>query len=330
MNHLSSGDALPSELKLGVLINMQSGRNRAGMQALDALLVSHPDIPVERPAAPAATAASLAALASRGVTVLAVCGGDGTVQQVLNVILAPASPFAHVPALAILPGGTTNMIAHDINEASRPTAVLETILKHFHGKTLSSRLTTRPVIRLSGGDAAFPAYGLFFGAAGIYQATMDNRSGIDRLGVRDGLGPALRILAILFKVAIGRDPFAPTPMQIAIDGRAYGEKATVVLLASTMNKLSLGLKPFWGDGRGSIRLTLVFEASRSLLRAVWLALRSRPHKLLTPANGYDSLCADRIELAFDGSCVLDGESFHASRARPILLESIGNLQFLRG
>jgi len=330
MNQSSSGDALPSNPKLGVLINTQSGRNRSGTQALDALLATRPDVPVQRPATPVATAAALGALASAGVNILAVCGGDGTVQQVLNVILSPASPFAQVPPLAILPGGTTNMIAHDLNEASRPTTVLETILKHLHDKTLSSRVATRPVIRLSGGDAAVPSYGLFFGAAGIYEATMDNRKSIDRLGVRDGLGPGLRIFAILFKVATGRDPFAPTPMQITVDRSAYGEKATVVVLASSMNKLSIGLKPFWGDGKGGIRLTLVFQASRSVLRAVWLALRNRPHPLLTPDNGYDSLNADRIELAFDGGCVLDGESFHASRTRPILLENAGNLLLLRG
>lgn len=330
MNDYFLGDAFPDAPKLGVLINTQSGRNRSGTTALDTLLASRVDIPVQRPATPAATASSLASLANEGVNVLAVCGGDGTVQQVLNVILSPASPFVQAPTLAILPGGTTNMIAHDLNEGSRPVAVLETILKHLDGKTLQTRLTSRPVIRLSGGDAISPAYGLFFGAAGIYEATMSNRRSIDRLGVRDGFGPGLRLFAILFKVATGRDPFPQTPMRIMLDGQAYGEKAVVVLLASTMNNLSMGLKPFWGQGKGGIRLTLVLEASRSILRAVWLALRSRPHSLLTPDNGYDSLNADRIELAFEGSCVLDGESFHASRTRPILLENAGTLQFLRG
>lgn len=316
--------------KLGVLINTQSGRNRTGTQALDALLASRPDIAVQRPATPQATAASLASLADEGVNVLGVCGGDGTVQQVLNVVLSPASPFGQIPALAVLPGGTTNMIAHDLNEASRPVAVLEAIIKHLDAKTLPTRRTSRPIIRLSGGDAIAPAYGLFFGAAGIYDATISNRGSVDRLGVRDGFGPGLRIFAILFKVATGRDPFPPTPLRITVDGKLYGEKPTVVVLASTMDRLSMGLKPFWGNGNGGIRLTLVFEASHSILRAVWLALRSRPHPLLTPANGYDSLNADRVELAFDGGCVLDGESFHASRTRPILLQNITDLAFIRG
>ena len=321
---------LPATPKLGVVVNPNSGRNRSGTQALDALLARQPQIAVERPASPDRTAASLAALAAQGVNVLAICGGDGTVQQVLNVILEPGSPFPALPLLAVLPGGTTNMIAHDVNVANRPVAVLENLLRSLANGLPDGAIVQRPVMSLTGGAASAPSYGLFFGAAGIYEATMQNRASVDRLGVRDGLGPALRIAAILFKAATGRDPFAPTPMRITIDGRPYGEKATVVALASTMNNLSMGLKPFWSEGDGSIRLTLVFKASRSILRAVWLALRSRPHPFLTPENGYDSLNADRVELAFDGGCVLDGESFHASVDSPIVLKSAGILRFLRG
>jgi diacylglycerol kinase (ATP) len=231
--------------------------------------------------------------------------------------------------LAALPGGTTNMIAHDLNKAGRPAAVLQTLLQHLDGGTLQSRQTTRAVMKLIGGDARSPAYGFFFGAAGIYEATMNSRRGVDRLGIRDGLGPAIQILAILFKVAIGRDPFKATSMQIAIDGQSPEQKRIVALLLSTMGELSLGLKPFWGSGPGSMRLTMVSEGSRALLRAIWLALKSRPHPLLTTANGYDSVNADQVELAFDGDCVLDGETFRASIQRPVLLQNAGTLHFLR-
>lgn len=261
---------------------------------------------------------------------LAICGGDGTVQQVLNVLLSPASPFSKVPTLAILPGGTTNMIAHDVNEASRPAAVLQTILQHFDAGTLSSRTTSRPVIQLSGGDMASATYGFFFGAAGIYEATLQNRDSVDKVGLRDGFGPGLRLLAVLFKIATGRDPFAAVKMGIVADAKTYGEKPVVALLATTLEKLSLNLNPFWGSGSGELRLTMVFEGSRSLLRAIRLALRGRPHRLLTPQSGYDSLKAERYELAFDGGCVLDGETFRASRTRPIILQNITNLAFIRG
>ena len=320
----------PATPKLGVVINLRSGRNQSGTQALDALLATQPQIAVERPATPGDTAASLAALAAQGVNVLAVCGGDGTVQQVLNVILEPESPFPALPLLAVLPGGTTNMIAHDLNEAKRPTAVLENVLRSLANGLSDGAVVERTVIRLTGGDAASPAYGLFFGAAGIYEATMQNRGSVDAVGLRDGFGPGLRLLAVLFKIATGRDPFAAVAIRITLDGRAYGEKSCVVLLCSTMGQLSLGLRPFWGDGPGRVRLTMAFEASRSIIRAIRLALAGKPHPLLTPGNGYDSLNADRIELAFDGGCVLDGESFHASVGRPIILENAGILRFLRG
>lgn len=316
--------------KLGVLINTQSGRNRSGTQALDALLQSRTDILVQRPAQAEATAEALAALSAKGVTVLAVCGGDGTVQQVLNVLLSPRTPFAQMPLLAVLPGGTTNMIAHDLNEASRPAKVLGTILRHLDAGTLSSRIAKRPVMRLSGGDAEAPAHGFFFGAAGIYVATMRNRETVDKMGLRDGFGPGLQFLAVLAKIAIGRDPFQPVPMALTLDDRPYGERPVVVLLISSLEKLSLGFNPFWGSGAGRLRLTMVFSHSRAVLRAIWLALRSRPHPLLQPQSGYDSRNVERIELAFDGGCLLDGETFHASRMHPIILQTITDLAFVRG
>ncbi|MGE0155072.1 MAG: diacylglycerol kinase family protein [Reyranellaceae bacterium] len=330
MSDLPADTTPPSSPRIGVLINRMSGRNRTGTQALDAFLASRPDIPVQRPDRPEATAAALAALAAQGVNVLAICGGDGTVQQALNLLLSPATPFARLPPIAILPGGTTNMIAHDINEARRPLPVLRTILRHAAAGSLASRVAARPVMRLSGGDAPTPAYGFFFGAAGIYDATMQNRATIDRMGVRDSLGPALRLLIVLFRIAIGRDPFPPVPMGLALDGKPYGEKPVIALLASTLDRLVLGVVPFWGADAGPIRLTTVFAHAHSVLRAVFLALRSRPHKLLRPENGYDSFNSERIELAFDGPCVLDGEMFHASRARPIMLEAAGTVSFLRG
>lgn len=316
---------LPATTKLGVLINAQSGRNRAGTQALDALLRSRPEIAVQRPTRADETAAALAALAARDVALLAICGGDGTVQQVLNVLLSPQTPFAQMPLLAILPGGTTNMIAHDLNESGRPARVLEALLRHVDAGTIQSRIVRRPVIRLTGGDAKAPAHGFFFGSAGIYDATLQNRDSVDRVGLRDGFGPGLRFLAVLAKIATGRDPFVPVPMAIAVDGMAYGEKPVVALLVSSLEKLSLGFVPFWGEGPGTLRMTLVTSHSRALLRAIWLALRSRPHRLLRPENGYDSLNAERIELAFEGGCVLDGETFHASRTQPIVLQNITNL-----
>jgi diacylglycerol kinase (ATP) len=321
---------IPATPKIGVLINAHSGRNRTGTQALDAALAVRPEIPVQRPAQADETASALAALATQGVNVLAVCGGDGTVQEVLNVLLSPQTPFAKMPVLAILPGGTTNMIAHDVNETSRPAKVLEAVLRHIDGGTLAARLTHRPVMRLTGGDAKAPAHGFFFGAAGIYEATLQNRDSVDKVGLRDGFGPGLRLLDVLFKIATGRDPFVPVPMAITLDGTVYGEKPVEALLVSSLQKLSLGFVPFWGAGRGGLRLTMVFSHSKALLRAIWLALRSRAHPLLQPENGYDSGNFQRIELAFDGGCVLDGETFHALRTQPILLQNITELAFIRG
>ncbi|MGE0658178.1 MAG: diacylglycerol kinase family protein [Reyranellaceae bacterium] len=330
MSQHTSHAVQSGQYRLGVIVNVRSGRNRSGTRALDALLARHPQMPVERPATPNATAAALAALAASGVNLVAICGGDGTVQQVLNVVLGPGTPFSQVPLLAVLPGGTTNMIAHDLNEANRPAAVLERILLRLYDGRLDDAIVERPVIRLTGGDAATPAYGLFFGAAGVLDATMQNRRNIDRMGIRDGTGPALRIAAVMLKLLTGRDPFEPRRIGIAIDGRPREYFECVALLASTMQSLALGIMPFWGDGPGRIRLSFARSGARSRVLAVLRALRARPGRFLSSTNGYYSLNADRVELSFDGGCVLDGELFRASEQSPIVLETAAMLRFLPG
>ena len=327
--HKSHADQ-SGQYRLGVIVNARSGRNRGGTTALDALLARHPQIPVERPTTPDATASVLAALAASGVNLVAVCGGDGTVQQVLNIVLEPATPFPDMPLLAVLPGGTTNMISHDVNEADRPAAVLERILLRLADGRPDDAIIQRPVIRLTGGDAAAPAYGLFFGAAGVFDATMQNRRNIDRMGIRDGTGPALRIAAVMLKLFTGRDPFESRRIGIALDRRPREYYECVALLASTMQSLALGITPFWGDGPGRIRLSFARSGARARVLAVCRALRARPGWLLSPTNGYYSFNAERIELRFEGGCVLDGELFRASEESPIVLETAATVRFLPG
>src|SRR3546814_1330268 len=55
----------------------------------------------------------LDSFAADGVDVVAVAGGDGTVQAVLTALYG-RRPFRRPPLLAVLPRGTTNMTAADI------------------------------------------------------------------------------------------------------------------------------------------------------------------------------------------------------------------------
>jgi hypothetical protein len=160
---------------------------------------------------------------------------------------------------------------------------------------------------------------------------MANRTTVDAIGARDGAGPAWRLLTIAVALLLGRDPVTPVPITLDVGHAAGRDQPYLAVFGTTMDRLSLNLKPFWGDaGAGPVRLTLIHQGARKLLRLAPSILRGRAHPALTVANGYESLRADGVTLSFTGGLVLDGEIFHASAGNPIRLRAVQHIAFARG
>src|SRR3546814_8975692 len=88
------------------------------------------------------------------------------------------------------------------------------------------------------------------------------------------------------------------------DGRTETLEALLVL-ATTLERLVLGSRPFWGGGGGHLRFTAVAYPPQGLLRHARRVLYGGEDRAL-PA-GYLSRASDRIALAMDCPFTLDGE-----------------------
>lgn len=329
---LNDGIILPPDsrkARLGVLINMRSGRNRSGMDSVETILAARPEIVVRRTHDRAEVRSALIDFAAAGIDVLAVSGGDGTLQRVLNLAINE-KPFAVMPLIALMPGGTTNMIAYDIGTVRKRGQALAALLKRIDAGALAGGVVVRSLLRLDGGDTRYPRHGLFFGAAGVYEATTLNRKSVDAMGFRDDFGPGLRIAAILGRLMIGQDPVRAVDMRLNVDGLQGAPSSYLAVFASTMERLSLNMRPFWGTGEGPIRMTTVAKGARTLFRAAWPMLRGRQSRLLTPARGYESRNITEVELVYEGGSVLDGEFYFASHVAPLRLGTSGRIAFVTG
>ena len=71
------------------------------------------------------------AAAAAGVDLIVVHGGDGTVSGVVNGLLgSPGSPRAeHVPAVAVVPGGSANVLARSLGISQDPVAATNQLIQ---------------------------------------------------------------------------------------------------------------------------------------------------------------------------------------------------------
>jgi hypothetical protein len=314
---------------IGVVINRKSGRNRAGLGDLRNLIVQSPEVVARETSDRAEAAEALREFNARGVEVVAVAGGDGTLQRVFG-LLYNERIFDTPPLLGVLPGGTTNMIGYDIGAARKPAKELAALLARARTGRLGEGRVQRRLIAVHRPDRPRPSYGLFGGGAGIHQGTMISRRSVDRIGMRDAAGPLTGLLGLVGPLMIGRNPIKPVPANISHDQVVRERRDYIAILVTTMDRLILNICPFWGTGPGAIRLTTVTAKPRRFSRLILPLLMGRPPPEATPANGYSSVNAEHVEIDMTGGFVLDGEMFELEAGRPLRLDTGPEVTFVRG
>lgn len=302
-------DARPRPL-FAVLCNPRSGEIRKRLKVTRAA-GRHLAGPLYREASRSAEIRrELLALTADPRRPLCILGGDGTVQAVLTALLEEEGDPRRWPPLAVLPGGSTNMIARDLGFSGSLEDELESLRLWSRADPVGGGLVRRPVLRLERREGE-TLCGTFFGAGAVATGV---RYWSERL---KGRGPGrvhtapLAIARILLSLTVGRAPAELVPsLEYAVDGEPVRFREALLCLVTTLDRLILGTRPHWGEGPGSLRFTLVERDPGRL----WLNLprlaRGRPGKALTPERGYHSRKATRLRMSFTGHFVLDGELFH--------------------
>lgn len=319
----------PNPLRLGVLTNPLSTRNRAGLAKFRAVLSRYPTIPHIELEDWSRLRAATAELASRGVDAIAVNGGDGTVIGLLTE-LRRRSPFAETPALVVLAAGNTNMIAGDVGLAGAPHRALTRFLAVSSSGSGLKREERRLIRVEQEGEAT--DYGLFVGAIAIVRTILLARRMLHPLGVKHGFGNAAGMGLGVLRVLYGRDGreglLAGVPVEIGFDDEPMRCHDYAAVMATTLERLMFGIRPFWGAESGAIRTTLVRAPADRPLRSLLPMLRGRPTERMNRA-GYLSRNAERVKLALDGPFMIDGEIRQARRERPVVLSDGGVAVFWR-
>lgn len=314
----------------GIISNPLSGANRRGMDEIHRLLQGRPHIVHREACDERDVREALAEFARRGVDLVVVNSGDGTVQAVATALLTGCG-YAAPPPLALLRGGTTNMTHYDLGLPGSPARALRRLIAWSDHGEGAAEVRRRTVLRVDNPLESRPRFGFFLGAACIHRGIQFFHRHVRTRGVTGDAAHLLILLRFLAALARRDDRLAaPVAAALRIDREALPAPAEYLLiLVTTLDRLILGLRPFWRRGAAPLRVTAVRSRPRRLLRAATALVRGRPAQAASAENGYFNGSGCVVELTLDGGYALDGELYRASAASgPVVVRDGGRLEFL--
>lgn len=317
-------------MRIGVLSNLRAGRSAPQRARLLEILRSRPEIAHVETDSARKLPGALRDLERRGLDLLVVDGGDGTLQFALTALLSDPRRM-RLPVIAPLRGGRTNMTAADLGADRDPVRGLLCVLEAADGGYLERLAVTRPVLRVRSSRRLGDQYGMFFGVGLIHRAIgVVHRSfppGRSQGLFGAGVVTAALIAKMLFRPT--RGILTPDKCSVHADGRELVDSEVYVLIASSLDRLFLNLNPFWGPGEGSVRLTAIESRAERLWRAALPVLTGHPRPWLTPEAGFTSLRTERVRMRIQCGFTVDGELFDPEPEEAIELSSDDRITFVR-
>ena len=303
-------------MRVGVVRNPRSHANigRAeGAETPDAVLLVEP-------ATREALVQDLKAFAQCGVELLVIDGGDGTIRDVLSLL--PETFGDAPPLLALLPSGKTNVLAIDLG-VPRDRTLSQAITAARSGQAV---IKTRAPLVVHWDDGRPSLYGFVFGLGAFVRVTSMSKK-VNSLGAFHSLSVALTLAGGVIGTLMGgaRDRWrAGVPLCMAIDGEETRTADRFVVMATTLKRLPLGLKPF-GPPREGLKFLDVDAPPKRLPGALPALLSGRDAAWL-PGLGYRRGDARSIRITTDQPLVVDGEVYDGAGGVTVVLAP--SLRFL--
>ena len=295
---------------VGVIGNPTSHGNRSWRsEALRAVVERHEGAMLAEPRTRPALLEALRGFREAGTRVVAVSGGDGTLREVLTAL--PRAWPGPPPDLALLPAGKTDLAAGDVGGAGPGSVGLARLLVAVkRGEHL--RRVERPVLEVRWpGDPERTLRGFLFGAAAFSEGHRLANARLHRGGIFGDLAVGVTVAAMLARTAAGGGGKLAHGQRMALtaDGAPLPLGRRFLVLATTLERLTLGLWPFRDAGRGPLRWLDVEAPPKRLGRALWNAVRPGADAGWMAAGGHRSGRAERLRVKLAVPFVLDGEAY---------------------
>jgi hypothetical protein len=285
-------------IRAGVIRNLKSHRNQAA-----APVVAPPGVLEAVPERPDDLDEALSWFAASGVDLVVIDGGDGTVRDVLT--RASRAYGDKLPTFGVIPNGKTNALALDLGVplGTPVRAMLAAARDPAKRKVRACLEVIRP------GEAVPEHRGFLFGMGAFVRGT-ELAQKTHGLGFFDNAAIVMTILGAAARTMSGGqgDPWRRgEAATLTLDGAPPEARDWFLVLAATLKRFPLGLKPF-GPPHEGLKVLAVEAPARKLPKAAPALLAGSEAAWLERA-GYHRRDVAEMALAFDGSFTLDGEIY---------------------
>jgi len=272
--------------------------------------------------------------AARTIEILFISSGDGTVQAIQSDI-AERGKFARQPALCLLPHGTTNMTAADLGFGVKNLKKQAEFIVACGAGKKPGDVRVRATVKISNPGDGIVRHGMFLGTGAAWQGTKFCQTDVHETGLKGSWATFATLATALGKAAFlpaNPDDLSridrPYDMAVKADGQPLAEGGQLMFLATTLQKLILGVRPFWGGANGPMRATIIPYPPPNVFR--WALPLMRGGEDRKVPEGCVSFCAD--EILIDTKCpfVIDGEFFDPPANGPLQITSGPDFSYVCG
>jgi hypothetical protein len=318
--------------RIALLSNPKSTGNIAQLPRIREYCDSHPDVFHYEVEQASQIGDAMRIIARVRPSVLAINGGDGTVQATLTELYNGGHFEGEPPPVAVLPSGKTNLIALDLGARGDAITTLEQLITLARNDDLARYTVARELLALRRpGAEDRPVIGMFLGGAGLADTMLFCRHKIYPLGLPNSISHGLTFLAYVARLALklkaGFLPPPPTPTDLDIPARDRISGKFAFLAVTTLDKLLLS-NTLGGEGRGPLKVVAIEENAGTVLRALAAGITGGYKGKKMRGIHFEEV--DEITIHGDSShLILDGETFRAELGYPIHLMPAQPLSFVK-
>jgi diacylglycerol kinase (ATP) len=314
-------------IRAGVLVNPLSGRKNGKGFALANALKQTPDVAVAVISAFAEIEPAIRRFCSANVEIIVVSSGDGTIQYVQTLLAEVIKP-ARMPMLCLLPHGTTNMTAADIG--FRRSSIADQAA--FIATPEPHQVLHRSTLRVSNARDGIVRHGMFMGTGALPIATRYCQKVLNDRGIHGDWASGATLALAIFRSVFGRNPETrfdkPHDVFLAVDDVPLTEGVQVMALCTTLDRLILGSRPFWGGAAGPIRSTSIAYPIVQPWRWAKPILYGKEVRNLP--DFARSAAGRTVKVSSSTEFVLDGEFFNGPETGFLLIETGPELTYAVG